>query len=82
MKHTNLVTELNSPVLFQKGNREWHVYLNDNHELVITITGRRNGKMLIVPNSNTSCAIRTELDGPTKLIGKGKRPTSDMDSGA
>jgi len=50
-------------VVFKHDGREFQATLMDDGSLKIFVTGRRNGRMLIQPESNVSITISTEKEG-------------------
>ena len=50
-------------VVFRHLGREFQACLDDAGSLRVTVTGRRNGKMFILPEGNNAATIRTEQAG-------------------
>ena len=65
-------------VAFRCDGREFEVTIGEDGALRIYVTGKRNGKMLLTPESNNSITIQTEKAGmperPNAEFSHGEKP--------
>jgi hypothetical protein len=63
-RYPNAVGPLET-IVFSHEGREFQATMTEEGALKIFVTGRRNGKLFILPETNVSVTLTTEKDGPS-----------------